>query len=149
MKKIFKIIIVIIVIAFIYNLGKTASSDEPIENKEDVVEVTPSEDTTQVETKEDEEDKYEIDINDNLVTPEFKEMMDSYEAFFDEYIDFMNNYDENDLNLLTDYLGYLDSFATTMDKMAAIDENELTEADTLYYLEVTTRIYNKLAEASY
>ena len=76
-------------------------------------------------------------------------MMDSYEAFFDDYIYFMNNYDENNLNLLTDYLSYLDSFATTMDKMAAIDANELTEADSIYYLEVTTRIYNKLAEVEY
>ena len=37
-------------------------------------------------------------VDETLIRPEFKEAMDSYEAFFDEYIDFMNRYKANPTN---------------------------------------------------
>ena len=143
MKKIFKIILVIIICAFIYSLGKASNSSELIESSEPTINETIKD--NEVEIKQ--EDSY--DVVESLVTPEFKELMDNYEAFFDEYIAFMDNYDENNLDLMYDYLNYLEKFANTMDKLSEIDENELSEADTLYYLEVTTRIYAKLEKAAY
>lgn len=80
------------------------------------------------------------------ISPEFKEAMESYEAFFDEYIAFMNEYaDSNDTSaMLVDYLSYLEQFSETMEKLDAIDENELTTAEALYYSEVMSRISQKL-----
>ena len=138
MKKIFKIILVIVICAFIYSLGKASNTIEEVEPNVPTINETVQDD----ENKETNDDSY--NVVESLVTPEFKELMDSYEAFFDEYIVFMENYDENNFDLMYDYLNYLEEFANTMDKLSEIDENELSEADTLYYLEVTARIYAKL-----
>lgn len=137
MKKIFKIIIVVVICAFIYSLGKSNNEiSEPVK----INDTSKNEET---------KDNYEVDLVENLVTPEFKELMDNYEAFIDEYIAFMENYDENNLELMYDYLNYLEKFSSTMNKLSEIDENELSEADTLYYLEVTARIYAKLEAANF
>jgi len=87
----------------------------------------------------------------NGVTPEFKETMDSYEAFFDEYIAFMKKFDESDnaLELLTDFSNYMDKYSDVMEKLDAIDESQLSTADSAYYAEVSARISQKLLAASY
>lgn len=87
----------------------------------------------------------------DLVTPEFKETMDSYEAFFDEYIEFMEKYENSDdtTSMMLDLADYMEKYADFMAKIDAIDENELSEADALYYAEVSARIYAKLAEAGF
>ena len=52
------------------------------------------------------------------VTPEFKAQMDAYEAFFDEYIAFMNTYssnsDEVDSSAMLNMLGKYTEFMTAM-----------------------------------
>ena len=87
------------------------------------------------------------------VTPEFKQMMDNYEAFFDEYISFMyklgDENDSNDLSALGDYFSMLEKEAKIMSEMEAIDEKELSDADAAYYLEVTSRIYQKLMKVTF
>lgn len=87
------------------------------------------------------------------VTPEFKQAMDNYEAFFDEYIAFMSKLgddnDSNDLSVLGDYFSMLEKETKMLEEMEAIDESELSEADDAYYLEVTMRIYQKLMNASF
>lgn len=88
--------------------------------------------------------------DDNSIDPEFKEMMDEYEAFFDEYIEYinkLNNADSMDaLELMVEYADYLEQYASAMEKMEAIDEEELNTAEALYYAEVSARIYQKLAK---
>ena len=82
------------------------------------------------------------------VTPEFKKIMDSYEAFFDEYIAFIKKYtsaaDIGAIEMLNDYLNYLDKYSKTMEEMKNWENVQMSEADNLYYIEVTTRIYSKL-----
>jgi len=84
------------------------------------------------------------------VTPEFKEAMDSYETFFNEYIAFMRKFgnDKSDLSMLIDYADFMTRYADMVQKMDAIEETQLSVADDAYYLEVTVRIYKKLAEIS-
>ena len=83
------------------------------------------------------------------VTPEFKEMMDAYEAFFDEYIEFMQKYVGADsisaLGMAADYADYMARYVETMQKLEALDQSELSSADVLYYTDVYTRIMKKLA----
>ena len=80
------------------------------------------------------------------VTPEFKEAMDKYEAFFDEYAAFMQAIDENpgNLGLLLQYSVMLERYAETMEALDAIGEEELSDADSMYYLQTMTRIEAKL-----
>ena len=77
--------------------------------------------------------------------------MDGYEAFFDQYIEFMNKYNSGEgdqMEMMNDYLDMVSQETEWMDKINAIDEKSLTVADDAYYIIVTTRVQKKLADAS-
>lgn len=83
------------------------------------------------------------------IRPEFKEAMDSYEVFYTEYCDFMKKYSENptDLTLLVKYADMLGK-AEEMDKaFEAWDEDELTNEETKYYIDVNNRVMKMLVDA--
>lgn len=82
------------------------------------------------------------------VTPSFKEAMDSYETFFNEYVNFMKKYSTSasSLGMLTDYMSFMARYAEMIAKMETMDDGNLSAADSAYYLEVTARIYMKLTE---
>lgn len=84
------------------------------------------------------------------VTPEFKRMMDEYEAFFDEYVAFVRSYDPNAASVesMARYSSLMTQYAETMAAMEAVDQEQLTEADAVYYAQVTARIYSKLTEVA-
>ena len=102
-------------------------------------ETTPKKDDDASETK---------DTASDQVNPEFKEMMDSYEAFFDEYVEFMKKYNNSDdvLSMMDDYSDYLTKYTDYMDKLYNVDAENMSEADAYYYVEVSTRILDKLKE---
>ena len=83
--------------------------------------------------------------------PEFKEAMDSYEVFFDEYCEFMKKYKDNptDLSLIADYATYMAKYVDTMAKLEKLGEEDLNDAELLYYAEVNNRISQKLLEVAY
>lgn len=123
----------------------------PEETKESEEENTS--DKTMVAEPEPTDEAISIDIpavDDNFIDPEFKEMMDEFEAFFDEYVEFVNRMNNADsmeaLELMSAYTEYLEKYASVMEKMESIDQDELTTAEALYYAEVTGRIYLKLAK---
>lgn len=92
----------------------------------------------------------ETDLIDGM-RPEFKEAMDSYEAFFDEYVAFMEKYaasDGSDLTLLTDYADYMSKYADMMADLEAWDSADMNTAETAYYIEVQSRISQKLLEVA-
>ncbi|MCH3961416.1 MAG: hypothetical protein LKF53_07460 [Solobacterium sp.] len=82
------------------------------------------------------------------IDPSFKAAMDAYEAFFNEYVTFMQKYQnaEDTASMLSDYLQWMNKYKDTMTKLDSIDENALSSADQAYYLEVMARILNRLAE---
>ncbi len=86
----------------------------------------------------------------NSISPEFKAAMDSYEAFFDEYCAFMKKYKEstNPLGMMSDYLDFMSRYADAMNKLNEIGDEELNNAELLYYTEVMLRINQKILEAA-
>ena len=84
------------------------------------------------------------------VSDDFKAMMDAYEEFIDEYIAFMNKYNQNpsDMELMSEYFDFMTKYAEYADKIAKLEDSEMTDEEAAYYLEVTTRVANKLAQAS-
>ena len=80
------------------------------------------------------------------VTPEFKAQMDEYEVFFDEYVEFMQKYaaSDNPVALMSEYLEFMQKYTKAMEALDAIDESTLSDADSLYFAEVTLRIDEKL-----
>lgn len=71
-------------------------------------------------------DDADTEISETTIRPEFKEAVDSYEDFFDEYVAFMEKYSESDdtASMLADYSSYMTQYAETMEKMESIDEDD-------------------------
>lgn len=81
------------------------------------------------------------------IRPEFKDAMDQYESFMNEYCDFMKKYassDGTDLNLLTDYANCMSKYAEVQKAFDAWDGQTMNSAETNYYIEVQTRVSQKL-----
>lgn len=80
--------------------------------------------------------------------PEFKEAMDAYEAFYDEYCDFMKEYKENpsDLTLLLKYGEMLTKVAEMDEAFEKWDEEDLNDVELKYYLEVNNRVMQKMID---
>ncbi len=123
------------------NKGVSQAGDTTISDEE--------KDTPVTETETPEKDKPAENLVDGM-RPEFKEALDSYEDFFDEYCDFMKKFNESpdDLSLLGEYTEYLTQYSETMEKMGELDDGEMNNAEMKYYLEVTTRINQKLIDAA-
>lgn len=86
------------------------------------------------------------------IRPEVKEFLDAYEAFMDEYAAFMERYansDSDDLAaMMGDYASFMSRYADFAEKLDAMDESELTNAELAYYMEVTSRASQKLLLAA-
>ena len=82
------------------------------------------------------------------IRPEFKEAMDSYEKFFDEYVAFMKAYMDSDdpISMMGEYTTMMQQYVETMGELEDIDEDELSDEEALYYAEVMLRINQKLLE---
>lgn len=158
--KICRIICLILVCAVLCMLcactgGGNIVSEEPTptpqtEQAEPTLEPTP-EPVEQEDTMPEEQSKEQEDIAEGAgVTPEVKEAMDSYEAFFDKYIEFMQVYEESEstAELMLEYADYMAQYAEMTEKIEAIDEDSLSTADQMYYIEVMSRVSQKLLAAS-
>lgn len=80
------------------------------------------------------------------VSPEFKEIMDSYEAFFDEYVAVMKAASNGSLEAVLKSTLVLEKYAVMIDSLEAIEEEELSAADAAYYAEACGRIFAKLMQ---
>ena len=94
------------------------------------------------------EEPEEPTLTDALIRPEVKEALDSYEAYMDEYIAFMERYQAADATdmvaMMGDNTDMLSRYAEFAEKIDALGESELTNAELAYYLEVTNRVSQKL-----
>lgn len=82
-------------------------------------------------------------------TGDFKKTMDAYEAFFDDFIAFMQKYDEEDnisASMLIEYASMMSNYSKYVDEMDSIDQNSLSSEEQAYYLQVMARIEKKLID---
>ena len=91
--------------------------------------------------------------NDGLVDgmrPEFKEAMDRYEDFYNQYCDCMEKYSDNpsDLELLAEYTKLLSKEAEVRKAFEKWDEDEMNDAELSYYIDVNARIQKRLLAVS-
>ena len=79
---------------------------------------------------------------------DFKQAMDSYEAFMNEYINFMKKYKANpsDMTILKDYSNYMSKYADWVNKFDKWESEDLNTEELKYYIDVQTRINKKLTE---
>lgn len=88
--------------------------------------------------------------DETAIRDDFKAAMDSYEAFIDEYVAFLQKYTQNptDLSLLNDYATYMSKYADLAAKFDAWESEDLNTAELAYYLEVQSRVSQKLLAVS-
>lgn len=87
-------------------------------------------------------------VDENGLRIEFKEAMDSYEAFIDKYVEFMETYDENDASMMMKYLEFVDSYYDMTAKFDAWESKDLNDAELSYYIDVQARTNKKLINIS-
>lgn len=109
--------------------------------------------TTVVTTEKEETPVYESKSQPTLsegIRPEFKEALDKYEEFYDEYVSILKKYNENpnDINIFGEYLECLEKLAEMSESLESLDDGEMSDEELKYYLEVTTRVTTKLLEVS-
>lgn len=126
---------------------KTENTSGEEKNDESSVEL--SEDSVNTEYVENTSDENSNTSAENI-RPEFKEAMDAYEAFYDEYCDFMKKYAENpyDITLLAKYGEMLTKAEEMNEAFEKWEEDELSNAELKYYLDVNNRVMQKLLEIS-
>lgn len=120
--------------------------DEPTPETEDTTDPSNSSDTNTEDTQTDNSANSAADNGD--IRPEIKEAIDSYESFMNEYVEFMKKYESsNDVASLTaQYTEFASKYADVESKFDALENDDLNDTETAYYIEVQTRINNKLLE---
>ena len=83
------------------------------------------------------------------IRPDVKEAIDAYEAFIDEYCEFITVYSEDPTNaeLIAEYLEFVVKLEEEERKIDALDK-DLTEEEDVYYTEVLLRCSEKLNESA-
>ena len=82
------------------------------------------------------------------ISPELKDFLDSYEKFMDQYCAFLENYNTADTSQMLRYIELMAQYADFADKADAWNETEMTDAETVYYVETLNRINVKLLKVS-
>ena len=79
-----------------------------------------------------------------------RDAIDEYEAFMDEYVDFMVKYKEsgNAASMLVDYGKMMKRYSDMSKKFEALGDGSMSDADAAYYLEVQNRVNQKLLDAA-
>ena len=87
------------------------------------------------------------DVSDDI-NSDFKEAMDSYEEFINEYVDFMKKYKKNpnDISLIKNYADYMSRYAEFASDFSDWENEDLSTAEATYYIEVQSRVSKKMLE---
>ncbi len=124
----------------------TAPSEPKSETKASVTE------TPETEAPKTEAPKTEAPKDENIggIRKEFKEAMDAYEEFYDEYCELMKKYMANptDMTLLAEYMEFLENATEVDKKFEEWNGKDMNDAETKYYLEVLNRVSKKLMEVA-
>lgn len=145
MKKLFAALLVLTMLATLCACG-TEEAETFVEKTVEAIE----EATEIVEEAPVEEAPVEEAPAENGIRPEFKEAMDAYEAFYDEYCAFMKKYMANptDLSLLGEYSGMMQEALDVDEAFARWESEDMNSAELSYYLEVTGRVSQKLLDVA-
>lgn len=82
------------------------------------------------------------------ISNEFKEAMDSYESYMNEYVEFMKKYNANssDPSLLSQYYTMLQKYSEHVSAFEKWKSEDMTTEESAYYVDVQARVSKKLLE---
>lgn len=132
------------------------SNDEKAEQSEDTVTSESVDGQKQEETNGERSEIEELELpeetNDSELVDgmrsEFKEAMDSYETFYNEYCEFLQQYSNNptDVALIAEYAELVEQAEEVDKKFEAWEGNGMNDVEQKYYIEVHERILKKMRE---
>ncbi len=127
--------------------SKAESSKE--ESSSEKPEEEPKEEPEEESEEEEPEEEPAEESQASGIRPDVKEAIDAYEAFIDEYCEFVTVYSEDPTNaeLIAEYLEFVVKLEEEERKIDALDK-DLTEEEDVYYTEVLLRCSEKLNEAA-
>jgi len=160
-KKLFTLFLILIIAGIAFSCGSNSGKSDSDDSSEQVTaeesQGAEAEDTADTDSEdadaqnaETQDDGASAEVDQTYIDPDFKAFMDSYEEFWNEYVDFMVKYestDTADMEMLADYSSLMSKMAEYETKLEAYDTNEMTTAEFAYYNEVMARVYQKMAEA--
>ena len=81
------------------------------------------------------------------ISEDFKKSMDEYEAWFDKYVEVMKKYKENptDMSLMSEATSLISEEVTMLNEFNNLDRSQMSSAELSYYLEVQSRVLEKLS----
>lgn len=88
--------------------------------------------------------------NNNGLSEEFKNAMDSYESFMNEYVEFMKKYNANptDPTLISQYSSMLQRYSEQVSAFDKWNSSDMSTEEASYYIEVQARVSQKLLEVT-
>ena len=147
-KKAILIFGIMLMMAFLL-AGCGGSSEEPETEAVETTQATEpvEEETTEAADEADTEAAAEEDSDSSF--KEFKKTMDDYEDFMNSYCDLMEKYNSDPATYMTEYLEMNQKYLTVMNELEDLEDDDLTDEEMDYYLEVMNRINTRLAEVAY
>ena len=117
-----------------------ASEDSNVpENNNDSEDSKVSEDSVEASS--------ENSYNESNISPEFKELVDSYETYMDRYFEFMKTYDENDKSQEDEFLEIIAEYTAIDRELKEWEKKGLNADEQLYYGAALDRVGEKQMEA--
>ena len=149
MKKLIALILMIVLVSSMSACGKSDDKKDEVKQDEVVVNQDVNKEDTTIKEEEEEEKQEETKEESNLkdgMRIEFKEAMDAYEAFYDDYIEIMKKYNQNPLDsqIIDEYTQMLEDLSEMEDKFAKWEDEDLNDEEMKYYLALNERITTKL-----
>ncbi len=150
--------ILYLILAFSGNGTDKPVDTNPTTNPSQIETTTDAKDTTENTTEEESsaEDESNEETEESAgeltgIRPEIKEALEDYEAFFDEYIAFMEKYENSDNTaaMLVDYAEYMQKYSEAMDGLDKMDDMEMSPEEDALYTETMVRVNAKLAKYAY
>ena len=88
--------------------------------------------------------------NNNGLSEEFKNAMDSYESFMNEYVEFMKKYNANptDPTLISQYSSMLQRYSEQVSAFDKWNSSDMSTEEASYYIDVQARVSQKLLEVT-
>ena len=74
--------------------------------------------------------------------------MDSYEAFMNEYCDFIESYDVSDSSALLEYASLMSKYTEFATRVESYNEDNLSNEDYKYYIDIITRVNKRLIDTA-
>lgn len=135
------------------NTPDTTVSNNDLPNNDDPETQAPIETQTDAASKEETEPKateQPTEAKSDKIDSDFKKAMDAYEAFMDDYVDFMKKYKKNpsDFSLLADYADFMSKYAKFVEDFEKWENEDMNAAETAYYIDVQARVTKKLLEVA-